>query len=45
MPMMTMNHIGKSLWEMEPMTQRKKWKSWGLELIEFTGSGDIDFEL
>ena len=21
-----------------------KWKSWGLEIIEFTGSGDIDFE-
>ena len=22
----------------------KKWRSWGLELVEFTGSGDIDFE-
>ena len=22
----------------------KKWKSWGLNIIEFTGSGDIDFE-
>ncbi len=22
----------------------KKWKSWGLEIVEFTGSGDIDFE-
>ena len=21
-----------------------KWKSWGLDIIEFTGSGDIDFE-
>lgn len=21
-----------------------KWKSWGLEIVEFTGSGDIDFE-
>ena len=21
-----------------------KWKSWGLEILEFTGSGDIDFE-
>ena len=23
----------------------KKWKSWGLEIVEFTGSGDVDYEL
>ena len=23
----------------------KEWKSWGLEILEFTGSGDIDYEL
>ena len=22
----------------------REWKSWGLEILEFTGSGDIDYE-
>lgn len=31
--------IGEGTYESEA-----KWKSWGLEIVEFTGSGDIDFE-
>lgn len=31
--------VGEGTYESE-----NKWKSWGLEIIEFTGSGDIDFE-
>ena len=31
--------VGEGTYESE-----EKWKSWGLELIEFHGSGDIDFE-
>ena len=32
--------VGEGTYESEA-----KWKSWGLEIIEFTGSGDVDFEL
>ncbi len=31
--------VGEGTYESE-----KKWKSWGLEIVEFTGTGDIDFE-
>ena len=31
--------VGEGTYESEA-----KWKSWGLEIVEFTGSGDIDFE-
>ena len=31
--------VGEGTYESE-----KEWKSWGLELVEFTGSGDIDYE-
>ncbi len=31
--------VGEGTYESEA-----KWKSWGLELVEFTGSGNIDFE-
>ncbi|MBQ8947669.1 MAG: hypothetical protein IJ058_12810 [Lachnospiraceae bacterium] len=31
--------VGNGTYESEA-----KWKSWGLEIVEFTGSGDIDFE-
>lgn len=31
--------VGEGTYESEA-----KWKSWGLDIIEFTGSGDIDFE-
>ena len=31
--------VGEGTYESE-----EKWKSWGLELVDFTGSGDIDFE-
>ena len=31
--------VGEGTYESE-----MKWRSWGLEVAEFTGSGDIDFE-
>ena len=31
--------VGEGAYESET-----KWNSWGLDIIEFTGSGDIDFE-
>ena len=31
--------VGEGTYESEA-----KWRSWGLEIVEFTGSGDIDFE-
>lgn len=31
--------VGEGTYESE-----EKWKAWGLEIVEFTGSGDIDFE-
>ena len=31
--------VGEGTYESE-----SKWKSWGLEIIEFSGSGDVDFE-